>query len=189
LSGAGNKSTILALVNALAEAFPEFNRRVVAVSEAEVTADNVPNDPIIFVSLINAPVEADERTGRKMTITENILVEFWKKTEKITSQKTGRDTPFWAFYDYDDILERFFTMLEDFRSPRGNRVVPVQMDMEASNAALMLPFTLRHRFDFCAREKEDEGTAFTISWGACPKSHNPDPCCEEEGNGQDQCQS
>jgi hypothetical protein len=177
-----SKSTVLAICNGLLVAFPEYKNRVVAVSEVEVKEDNIPSEPIIFVATTNVVFTGGGvRSNSEMFATERLIVEFWDKTAQVKNRH-GKDTPFWAFYDYDDILVRMGIFSNEFRSPRGNRVSLQQMDIDSSKAALMLAFSLEHTFKVC-RDPE-EGTEMVIGGRACPEDERP---CKEEDNAKDQC--
>lgn len=177
-----SKSTVLALCNGLITAFPEYNNRVVAVSEVDIMEDNIPSEPIIFVATTNVVFSGGGvRTNAEMFATERLIIEFWNKTAQV-KDRNKKDTPFWAFFDYDDILVRMGIFSNEFRSPRGNRVSLQQMDIDSSKAALMLAFSLEHTFKIC-RDPE-EGTEMEIGGRACPEEKRP---CEEEDNAKDQC--
>lgn len=178
-----SKSTVLGLCRALVEDFPEYNSRVIAVSEADVQEDNIPSEPLIMVSCVNVLFSGgDVKTNQEVEVTENLVIEFWDKTEQVKN-RNKQDTPFWAFYDYDDILERMAVFGNEFRSPRKNRIKLQRMDIDSSKAALVLAFTAQHVFVAC--RDRDEGTIMKIVGKACLDT-SPRPC-KEEDNAKNQC--
>jgi hypothetical protein len=143
-----NNNTLLDMRDQLEPLFPELEGRLIAVSEMEVNRSNVPKMPIGMIVLTDATFQQNEKTNKPPVVSENIVVEFWFKNNKI--RRTDKsETEFWAFYDYDGLLERFLNWLYQYRSPRNYRVQPIKMDLESNELAVMLTFTLKHTYDFC----------------------------------------
>lgn len=172
-------ATLQELASSVAEWFPELNGRALAVSEAEVTKENVPTLPLAMVSLGALKAEHAEKTAR-LEIEERIFVQFWLKPERYPLADGGQ-SPFWAFYNYETIQDRLFAKIIDWRSKRQGRLRYVAMDIEADQYAVLLTFAFDHCFIWCEPEGDaEEPTApvFGVTISPRKDSHaapkNPD---------------
>lgn len=151
----GLSSTIIALSKDLLPILPEMEGRIIAVSEMEVTRTNTPTFPIAMIGLQEITFEHDEKSNKLPMLTEVIVAEFWFKSRKVKFSN-NTETPFWSYYDYDPLLRKLVSFLLGWKSPKGYKLRVVRMDLESSELAVQVSFTLRHRFDFCPIE-DDEG--------------------------------
>lgn len=144
-------STIPNLVQQIAQWFPDLQGRCIAVSDAEITKENMPTQlPLAIVGLQKIMFTPTAKTGRKPEITEDILVQFWMKPERY-KKKGGTESPFWSYYDYDKILDRLVAQLLQWETPRGTRLSVASMDFEVdSEFAVILTFNVHHVYHWCA---------------------------------------
>lgn len=149
---AKSKSVMLDLAASMDKAFPEFDGRIVPVSEVEVDKSNVPQLPIVFLALVTSPIDHVERGNKPPTITENFVVEFWFPSNKYL-RKDGTESPFWAYYDYEGLRDKFIAFTMNYRSPRKALLKFTAMEIESTPLAVMISFTLRHQFDWCAPDE------------------------------------
>lgn len=146
-------STILALADAIRQTFPELGGRVIAVSEADVTRENVPTLPLAMVALQRETAVDNVKSNTAIEIVEDILLEVWQRPEKYRREDGGQ-SPFWAFYDYNRLRDSLLILLRTWRSPAGYRVEYVGMETDATDFAVILTFQLRHAFKWCADPTE-----------------------------------
>lgn len=138
-----------ALAAAVAEWFPDLGGRSIAVSEAEITKDNVPTLPLAMVALVH------EENGQRTTqsnidpeLTETIALQFWIAPARY-KRADNSESPFWAFYDYETLRDKLMAELGRWCSPRGGRVLYRRMDVESDALAVVITFTLAHSFVWC----------------------------------------
>lgn len=137
-----------ALAAAVAGWFPDLGGRSIAVSEAQITADNVPTLPLAMLALLDE--ESDQRTARSnapATLTERLMLQFWIAPERY-KRADQSESPFWAFYNYEPLRDRLLAELAIWCSPRGGRVVYRRMDIESDALAVVISFTLTHEFEW-----------------------------------------
>lgn len=149
-----NRSTIPALVEAIKTWFPEMEGRVVAVSEAEVTPENMPALPLAMVALQKITGTQNARSNARPMLTEDILVQFWLKPERERLAK-GSLAPFWTYYDYDAILDRLLLGTTIWVGPRGTGLGFNSMDIEADEFAVTITFRLTHETRWCPPDEAD----------------------------------
>lgn len=166
-------STILALVERLTVALPELDGRCIAVSEMEVNRSNVPTLPIGMVALVDVTARQDEKTNRTPNIVEQIVAEFWFKSNKIKTDK-NTETPFWAYYDYDPLLHKVVSAIFDWTTPKGYKLKFTRMDLESDEMAVHITFEFFHDYRFCLFT-DDEGEELQI----VPHIH-PKMGCEDQ---------
>jgi hypothetical protein len=157
------KSTIIALAEELREVLPELNGRIIPVSEMEVNRSNVPTLPIGMVALADIVPRHSEKTNRPPTMVEQIIVEFWFKSIKVTSSDRTKESPFWEFYDYEVILYKVTNFILQWTTPKGFKLKFTRMDLESTELAIHLSFTFFHEYEFCIAENEDEEPVRIVS--------------------------
>lgn len=140
--------TLPALAKAIGEWFPDLGGRSIAVSEAEVTAENVPTLPLVMVALQKETSDHAVRSNGDITITEDILIQFWSAPERY-KRADGSESPFWAYYDYSAVRDALLMRMLDWKSPAGYRLRYVGMDIESDPLAVVLTFNFRHEFKWC----------------------------------------
>lgn len=142
-------ATPIALAKAINKAFPEYGDRILPVSEADINKTNVPKTfPIGFVALLRAPMTHSEKSNKDPSITEEIVVEFWFKSNKyVYDNKT--ESPFWAFYDYSKLRDKFIAFALNWKSPEGYRLKLINMEVDSTELAVMISFRVDHIFDWC----------------------------------------
>ena len=138
------------LAKVLAAAFPELEGRAVPVSEAEITAENVPTLPTAMLAIVSEDYEWPEKTNTRPHITETFVIKFMLKPVKMRL-KDGAESPFWAFYDARALRDRLFGVLHTYRSPAPmkGRVRPTRMDYGADQLATEISFTCVHKAFWC----------------------------------------
>jgi hypothetical protein len=147
--------TILALAEDLLPILPELERRIIAVSEMEVTRTNTPTFPIGMLALQEITFSHNEKTNKVPQVTEVIVGEFWFKSNKLkTSVHT--ETPFWSYYNYDPLLAKLVTFIMGWISPKGYKLKIVRMDLESDELAVQVSFTFSHTYDFCPLYEDEE---------------------------------
>ena len=148
------KSTVLALAEELREVLPEFNGRIIAVSEMEVNRSNVPTLPIGMVALQDIVPRHSEKTNRPPTMVEQIVAEFWFKSNKVLSKDRGKESPFWEFYDYMPLLFKVTNFIVQWQTPQGYKLKFTRMDLESSELAVHVSFTFFHEWEFCLAQDD-----------------------------------
>ncbi len=137
--------TLPALATAIRGWFPELKGRAFAVSEADVTRENVPELPLVMVALARESAEHSAQSNMPIQISEDVLIQFWLQTDRY--RKTdGSESPFWAYYNYEAIRDTFLANTFGWRSPRDGLLQYVSMDIEADQIAVVLTFRMNHIF-------------------------------------------
>lgn len=142
-----------AVAKAIAEWFPELGGRAIAVSEADITRENMPTLPVAFIALARETADhAWKGANGKMAITSEFVIEFLFKTEKY-KLSDGSESPFWAFYDYGAIRDKLWTEFVAWRGPGGEAIEYVSMDIDADPFSVNVAFVCRAHFNWCPDEK------------------------------------
>lgn len=157
-------ATLPALATYIDTKFPMLGGRVLPVSEAMVTKDNVPTLPLCMLALLKETSSDDVQSGRH-TINEEFVVEFWFKPERYQAAGGG-ETPFWAFFDYDAFRTQFVAYTKRWKTPHGQKISYKQLDITSTDFALVLCFRFEHKFVWCEEDydlPEDEGDGKPLS--------------------------
>lgn len=144
---------IPALAAACAEWFPEMDGRFIAVSEIEPfdNASNVPTLPIGFVALVSeAGVQGN--AGGAININDDVMVHFAFKPVKYKTED-GRDTPFFAYYDYEPIRDKLLSHTQAWRSPQNIGLQYRGMAVEATELAVYITFRFMASGKWCQPEE------------------------------------
>lgn len=141
---------------------PEFQKRVMSVSEMEVTRTNTPSFPIAMFALQNIDFIHSERTNKAPVANEIIIAEFWFQSRKKVLT-AGKETPFWEFYNYEPLMQVMVDFVTNWKSPRNYKLKLVRMDLESSELAVMVSFTLHHSYDLCPTPEEELGVTQLVA--------------------------
>ena len=145
-----------ALAAAVAGWFPELGGRAIAVSEAEITRENIPTLPVCMLALVREVGNGRGPGGStNVEIEEEFIAEFWLTPERYKNA-AGAESPFWSFYDYDTFRDVLLTNLRGWRSPRNGSVSYASLDIEVTAFAVVLSFRLKHHFKWCPLDNGDE---------------------------------
>lgn len=135
-----------ALAEALRGWFPEFGGRVLAVSEVEITKENIPTAfPLGLVSPIDDTSDHNPRTGKPVEITENVLVSFMFAPERYP-RRGGGDSGLWKFYDIHPLRTRLIAGLRMWTGPNGARVAYRSGRIATNEHAVAAEFVLECSF-------------------------------------------
>lgn len=163
--------------------FPELAGRSLAVSEADITEQNMPTLPLCMVALANVDAEkwVWQSAASRTELADNFMVEFWLESVKLR-KADGSETPFWAFYNYEDFRDRLLTEIVRYVGPRGQRVEFLKMTVESLPYAVILSFQFRSHLKWCANEIPNEpgdGLQAQIDYSLCtPKTNYCGPAFE-----------
>lgn len=134
--------------------FPELDGRSVAVSEADITKENIPGLPLVMVAFAKSVSEHPiNSTHFSVAITDTVVIEFWLEPSRYKRQN-GTETPFWSYYDYESIRNILLTNLINWHGPNGERFAYRSMTIEAESLAVILTFTFLASFMWCADEPQ-----------------------------------
>lgn len=184
---------LLAFSKYINQHFPELGGRVLPVSEAEINKTNVPTMPLCMLALTVAPLDYSVKSTNEISITDDFVVEFWFETNKV-KRTDDSESPFWAFYNYEPLRNKFIAITTRWKSPAGFKVRIVSMEVETSDLAVMVTFRCQHVFDWCEPEEltiylDGEpsviGKTTKIKYSVCPMIETeccPEPACLEEEN-------
>lgn len=146
------KPMLLALAEELDNHFPEMEGRIFPVSEADINKTNVPKFPLCMLALTVMPLTYSVNSKNPISMNEDFVVEFWFETNKI-KRSNGSESPFWAFYNYEPLRNKFVAVVSRWKSPAGFKVKIVSMEVETSDLAVMVVFRCQHVFDWCEPEE------------------------------------
>lgn len=182
--------TVPALARAIAGWFPELANRSIAVTENEITKDNIPTLPLAMTALVNESARQSARTNADPTIIERIIVEFWFPPERYR-RADGSESPFWAYYSLDKLRSRLLGQLAIWRTPRGQRLTYTDGDITADQFAVTITLQFAHEYELCLATYEPAPQVCTIDGLALdigpidlllpdpnypPPEPDPDPC-------------
>ena len=159
-------ATAPAFAAAVAEWFPELGGRSVAVSESDITEQNIPILPLAMIAIGSETSDHNQKSNRKPTISEEILLQFWLRPDKYR-RADGSESPFFGYVDTTAIRNKLLTHILDWIAPSGYKLRYRSMDIDASPLALVITFRLIHEFVWCeSRETHDD----------CGRSIEPQVC-------------
>lgn len=145
-----------AIAKAIAGWFPELGGRSLAVSEAEITRENMPTLPLVMVALIRENADhAWKAPNGKMTLDDDFMIEFMMKSERY-KKTDNSESPFWAFFDYEAIRDKLWTNLSDWKGPGGQRIEYVSMDIDADQYSVNISFRCKAHANWCPDERDNE---------------------------------
>lgn len=143
-----------AIAKAIAGWFPELGGRSLAVSEAEITRENMPTLPLVMVALVRENADhAWTAANGKITLADDFMIEFMMKPERY-KKTDGSDSPFWAYFDYEAIRDKLWTHLTEWQG--SARIEYVSMDIEADQFSVNISFRCKAHANWCPDERPDE---------------------------------
>lgn len=134
----------------------------------EVNRSNLPTLPIAMTALVDVTFRHAEQTNKPPVVVEQMVTEFWFKSNKVKFSN-NKESPFWAYYDFDPLLRKFVTLAMNFRPPKGNKFKVTRMDLESDEMAVHITFEFFHQYDFCALV-DDFGEPVRIVDHSCAKT-------------------
>lgn len=178
-----NTETLPAVAARMREFFPELQGRALAVTEAEITKDNVPSLPLSMVAPLRQTF-TQPNGGRRLSVVEEFVIEVWLPPARIKGN--SGETPFWSYYEYNEFRNKMFTVFSTWRSPQNGTVAFIGMDVESNYLATALTFRMAATYDVCPSSEEVErcqvtghkdGEPAQITFSLCqPVSE----CCPDE---------
>jgi hypothetical protein len=142
-----------ALAAAIAGWFPELNGRSVAVSEAEVTRENVPTFPLVMVAFIR-DMPKDAYRSNTIEMVDEFVVSYLYEPTKYKLEN-GAESPFWAFFDYEPLRRKLITHLKRWRSPVGGQWEYRGADVESTTTDVSISFRFVLHYLFCEDEEAE----------------------------------
>lgn len=174
-----------ALATAVSEWFPGLDGRAIAVSNIEITKENVPTLPLVLVAFARSESTQPARNHpSEFTVADFVVVDFWLEPDRIR-RTDGSATPYWNYYDYEWIRDRLLTGLADWHGPgpRQERLAYRSLGIAADPFAVTLTFTFEVRFQWCPTTAR-QGDPFTAGFRLCtPSSCLPDSFYDQSVNG------
>lgn len=168
----------------VAKHFPELQNRAFPVLDADVTKENVPTLPVAMVMLEREIGNHSSKQRSHATPEEQFIVEFWLPPATKYLDKNQIETPYWTYYDYHSLRNRFLPIIFDMKPPLGGRVEYVGLELEALQFAVVITFKLSHQFEFCEPELEHvghDGKPMNLSFDlVAPVTDYCGPCIEPE---------
>lgn len=144
-----DQPNVPAIAEAIRKGFPELENRAFAIMEADLTKENQPNLPLCFVALLGTTqVGGSNNLDTPMDLLENIIIEFWQKPV-LYKREDGSESPFYSYQDYEDVMNRLFTVLSDFSGPKRKRVRFLSMATSADEFALTVCFKVSVQWRWC----------------------------------------
>lgn len=182
-------SLLPAIAAHVASLFPELEDRSIAVSEVEPfdAKSNVPTLPMAFTALVSETNIGSARTGGRITLQDDVLIQFLFPPVRYTRMVDKAQTPFFAYYDYEIIRDRMLAGFQNWRTPRGGAVIFQSMDLDSDSYTVAIAFRFRTNEEWCPPSQLPDATVSIVSLKLCIPKGNP--CCDEVSNENDQGQS
>lgn len=169
------KRFLPAVALAVAEWFPILEGRALAVSEASITKENIPTLPLVMVAFARSTSEQSAHSRSEMFECQDaFVIEFLMKPERY-KRRDGSDSPFWSYYDYEEIRDTLLEGFTEWMGPGDERVAYRGMTITADPLAVDLTFAFLATYTWCAKPKR-RGIPYTITAKLCPP-----PSCIPEG--------
>lgn len=144
-----------ALAEKIAEWFPELEGRSIAVSEADITKENIPKLPLAMTAFSKGVSDHSPNSSmRTITITDTIIVEFWLEPSRYKRQN-GTETPFWSYYNYEAIRNTLVSRILLWQGPNSERFAYRNLTIEADPLAVILTFTFIANFQWSSNDYPD----------------------------------
>lgn len=173
----------------MAALVPELEGRSVAVSEADITRENMPTLPLCMVALVRMDGVnwSWEAANAERKLFDDFIIEFWLKPKK-QLRADGTESPFWAFYDYEKWRDRILGWATGFYGPRGQRLEFRNMTVESDEYAVVLSFRFRAHYNWCRTEDDEEPTIIGRNAKVIPALCQPvQECCPEDCEKPKEC--
>lgn len=168
-----------ALARSIGQAFPELKGRSIAVSEIDpFLKTNMPTLPIAIVALIRELGNQSSKGGGRITLEDDVLIQFAFKPVKYKSQ-SGNDSPFYAYYDYETIRDRVLAVTHYWRSPRNVGLQYRGLDVESDEFATWIALRFSTSEVWCPPPQDAPPAANVVARLIAPKSVCYEPCPEE----------
>lgn len=182
---------IQSLASLIAKGFPDLGGRCVAVSEVSAFTKETykPQLPTAVVALISESGNQTLNGGGKIDLSSDILVQFMFEPAKYT-RRDGKDTPFFAFYDYESIRNALLALTHNWRSPSNGAITYRSLDVESDEYAVYISFRFLVTEKWCVTDEARD----------CDPNVNPPTvristnilrpasvCCEPEEEPEDPC--
>lgn len=150
------KQLLPTVADEMAKLFPWLNGRSLAVSEADITKENMPTLPLCMVALVRVDAVAWnwQAANGKNDLFDDFIVEFWLEPKK-EKRPDGAETPFWVFYDYEAFRDRVLSWMVGFVGPRNQRLEFRNLAVESDQYAVVLSFRFRAHYNWCRIEDDD----------------------------------
>ena len=182
---------IVAFAAMIARNFPDLEGRSIAVSEVDpfTSSTTKPKLPIAFTALLGSD-GVQTSGGQFVKLTDSFVLNFMFEPVKYTNL-SGKETSFFAFYDYEALRDRVLSALGDWRTPRGSGVVYKSMDVSSDEFAVYIAFkleTVENWEAWChGVELEFDHSAKTFSLAITTCSPKTLYCKQEEVEKTDPC--
>lgn len=138
-----------ALAAAIATWFPELEGRSVAVSEADITKENIPTLPLVMVAFAKGVSEQPANSAQfSIIMADQIIIEFWMEPSRY-KKANGSETPFWSYYDYEAIRNVLLSNVINWEGPNHERFAYRALNIDATPLAVVLTFTFAVTFKWC----------------------------------------
>lgn len=136
--------------------FPELNGRSLAVSEIAITRENMPTLPICILGIVRGDLtHVWQNSNGQLKIADDFVAEFMLETVR-HKRLNGSETPFWAFYDYEALRNKFFKHLVRYEGPSGERIEAISMEVESDQYATTISFRLKSHIIWADCDAEDD---------------------------------
>lgn len=175
------ESLLPAVALEMSRLFPELEGRAVAVSEANVTKENLPTLPACMVALVRTDaVGWNWRAANgDNELFDDFVVEFWLKPERI-KRADGSESPFWAFYDYEPFRDRVLNWMTGYQGPSKQRLEFRNMEVDSDQYAVVLSFRFRAHYNWCRTQDDEEPSIIGRNASVTANICQPRPvCCPE----------
>lgn len=152
------------LAQAISGWFPELNGRALAVSEVAPFKDktNVPSLPLAIVALVSEKASESKHGINGLQTKSDVLVQFVYESQRYKDSTGINDTPFYAYYDYESVRDRFLSGLTNWRTPRGAVVAFNALDVESDEYAVYISIRLSVSEKWCDQSEDYDPCAATI---------------------------
>lgn len=162
-----NHATLPEIAKVVSNAFPELERRALAVAGVDASfgaEQKAIKPPYALIGFAEGTGDGPVMLGQSMSVdlVDEFVIEMVMKPEKYKSQ--AGETPLWAYYDFEIIRDRLFAALHNYGSEREIGFQFMSMTPNIDQNGVYIEFIFRQNYEWCEPEdSSDEGETVRLS--------------------------
>jgi hypothetical protein len=151
---------------ALRGGFPELENRAFAVSIVDFKESRPSKLPIALVMLgeRGGITQGDNHRGGQIKKVDEFTVHYVSNVVKYKQADRVTDTPYYAYYDYEELERRMVNCAKRWKSPRGGSVGYLGVTIDAGEADVALNFKFSHHYDLCDWQTDENEDIDDVSF-------------------------
>lgn len=150
----------------VARTFPDLNDRVAAVTDAEITKENIPKIPFAFIAFDRESSKHAWKQNADPELAEEFIIEMYLKNERVVVQGVS-ESPYWKYYNHRLVRDKLLGALINESNSRTNWGIQyLGMDLSVDPLAIVLTFRFARNYIWCPPDENVPDAI--ISFGSDP---------------------